>query len=193
VQQEMCHAVDMERTHSIPVLMGSHLEAPPEIKLLIAWDDFANGRRAICFVEQLQKDFGGMFTFTLSFLKFEDLMRPQTAAEMEGKAGEADMVIIAAYGDADLPVVVKDWMQNLGAGKGDSDSPLVVLLSSDERGSMNDRPVQWRLGEAAGRSGRNVLGNAMAWPAKRAGLPVEMACRCNRRVEARAQHAECPA
>jgi hypothetical protein len=189
----MCHDAAVQTAHSIPVRLATDLEGPPELKLLIAWDDFANGRRAICFLERLLEDFGRIFTFTPIFLRFEDLLRPETAAQMKDEATQADLVVIAAYGDADLPVVVTEWIQNLGARKDHNDSPLVVLLSSNERGNVNDRPVQWRLHERAGRSGKNFLGNAIVWPTSGPTLPAEITWRSNRQVNARSRRAECPA
>jgi hypothetical protein len=184
----------MQTAHSISATRRAAFAAPPEFRLLLAWDDFASGRRAVCFLERLVDEFGRMFTFVPSFLRFEDLRQPHVAQQMEDQAAEADLVVIAACGDAELPLLVKDWIRKLGAEKEHSDGALVALLSPGESGFVNDRPVHWHLSEAARRSGRKFLCNPIDWPAKEAAFPVEITWRNNQRGgDSQLRQAECPA
>jgi hypothetical protein len=182
----------MQTTHSISA-GAAGIETPPEFKLLIAYDDFANGRYAMRFLERLVDEFGRLFSFIPRLLKFEDLMRPQVAEQVEKEAAEADMVVVAAYGEADLPTLVKDWLCKLGPRKGKDDGTLVALFSSGKEGTASHRPAQWHLRKAARRSDREFVCNPIDWPAKEATFPVEITWRINGRVNAGSRQAECPA
>jgi hypothetical protein len=169
------------------------LEAPTEFRLLIAYDDFANGRCAVRFLEKLVDEFGKLFTFIPRLLKFEDLMRPQVARQVEHEAAEADMVVVAAYGDADLPVLVRDWLGKLGPREGNREGTLVALFSSGKKGPVNHRPAQWHLRQAARRSERKLLCNPIDWPTKEAAFPVEITWRLKPRLSSGIQSADCSA
>jgi hypothetical protein len=69
----------------------SRPQVNPKLSLLIGYDDFANGRRAISFLRYLKEAFGDLCMFNPQFLRFEDLMRPQVAQEMGSDAAMADM------------------------------------------------------------------------------------------------------
>jgi hypothetical protein len=166
-------------------------DTPPAFKLLIAYEDFANGRWAMRFLETLVDEFGKLFIFMPRLLRFEDLTRPEVARQAEDEAAEADMVVFAAYGDADLPSLVKDWVRKLGLRRGQGDGALVALLSSSKQGATNYAPSQRHLRAAARRSERKFLCNPINWPAREAAFPVEITRRNDRQMSSHPRRAQC--
>ena len=163
----------MQTVESIFAAANFASEEAPEFKMVIAYDDFANGRCALNFFERIVAEFGERFVFVPGFLKFEELLWPRVGQRVAREVAEADMVVIAAYEEADLPSLVKDWLRTWGHARRRNKAALVALLSASQDGTMLRTPVRSHLQQVAQRAGMKFLCN-IDWPKKDVQFPVEI-------------------
>src|SRR5689334_18914055 len=81
-----------------------------QLKVLIAYEDFATGKLSMRLCERLLDRLGHEFQFHTCFWKFDILRMPKLKAMASRDAFEADVLIISTHVDGDLPVEVKRWM-----------------------------------------------------------------------------------
>jgi hypothetical protein len=174
----MCHASTMQP--ALSVLADLDGAEPAELKLVIVYDDFANGRYAMDFLERLIQNFGRLFTFVPRFLRLEELREPCLDASLTEEAGRADMVVIAAREEAELPGRVETLMRAWeGEARGD-EGALIALLRPIWKGSANQAGVRSHLEQVARRAGRTFLCKQIEWPEE----PTEFAVTITQRTPA---------
>ena len=156
-----------------------NIDEVPVLKLVIAYDDFANGLCAMNFFQSLLDEFGWMFIFVPRFLKFEELLRREVAERVAQEAAEADLTVIAAHEGWDLPALVKEWLQTWKGSPKNEDGPFVALLSTPEEASSWRRPVEAHLRKVARRTQKTFLCNQISWPTKEVRFSVEIHHRVN--------------
>ena len=155
------------------------LDEVPVLKMVIAYDDFAHGMCALHFLESLIADFGEMFTFVPRFLKFEELLRWDVAEQVSKEAAEADLNVIAAHEEWELPALVKKWLRTWKGNTVNEDGAFVALLSTPPRTVFWRRPVEAHLRKVALRTKRTFLCNQIEWPRKDVSFSVEIKQRLN--------------
>lgn len=155
---------------------GLRLDDTPELKLVIAYESFADGLCALRFLEKLLQDFGRLFTFVPRFLKFEQLLQPEVAARTSAEAAAADMVIVATSEGTELPALIKKWISQWDAqpGEAHSDGALVALLSSARACRDGLTPIRSYLCRLAERTGRKFLCHQIEWAKTEMAFPVEI-------------------
>jgi hypothetical protein len=100
---------------------------------VIVYDGTNAVSRAKNFVSGLVRQFGDDFGFRCNLWRFDvlGLPRVRTAAARAGDA--ADLLIVSASSDTDLPLPVKDWLNWCADGKTHGSAALVALLESHGR------------------------------------------------------------
>ena len=131
------------------------MKSCPEIpvKVLIAYEDFATGQRAMKLCERLINNLGHDFQFRTCFWKFDILCLPKLKPIASQDAFHADVVIISTYWRDDLPAQVKSWMTSWPGKAPRHPQALVGLLCGDSDQSQNDSPARAFL-EGFARNGR---------------------------------------
>jgi hypothetical protein len=109
----------------------SNSDEAQHFRLVVAYDDFANEIRAREFYGRLVESFGKTITFVPRFLKFEELSGPRVRENLAGDVAAADMPVIAAYENADLPSLAADWIQTWRVKAKRDDGTWLVLLSDN--------------------------------------------------------------
>jgi len=98
------------------------------IHAVVACADFAANRRAEAVLERVSRRFAGRGRLTCSPWSFAllavSVWRRQAAAE----AAAADVIVIAAHGEADFSEVIKDWVSLWVSQKEDRPKALVCAL-----------------------------------------------------------------
>jgi hypothetical protein len=99
-----------------------------DVRVVVACADFAAGRRAEVVLERVNQHFAGQGRLICSLWSFdflaESVFRQQAAAEALG----ADIVVIAAHGEADFSEVIKDWVSLWVSQKEDRPKTLVCAF-----------------------------------------------------------------
>ena len=107
----------MERISSSPPFPSSDLEVSPSFNIVIAYEDFVTGKRAKKTYDYLVANLGHDCEFCNQMWKFE-VLGISKLREMAAKdAVMADVIIISAHGDTDLPAEVKAWIESWLAQK----------------------------------------------------------------------------
>jgi hypothetical protein len=118
------------------------LDETPSLKVVIAYEDFATGQRAMRTCQRLMDELGQEFQVRTSLWKFEVLRLPSLKKAAAEDAAEAEMVIISAHGMGDLPAEVHDWMALWLTKKQGGASALVALLDAAKDDAEGRSPAQ---------------------------------------------------
>jgi hypothetical protein len=128
-----------------------------EFKLVVAYDDFGNGICATEFLKRLAESFGEILTFVPRFLKFEELLELRVRELLVREVAVADMVVFVADEHVTLPDSVENWIRTWETTAGIEDLRLLALFSTSHRDNDRMTPVQWRLRQAARRTGMKFV------------------------------------
>lgn len=108
------------------------------LKVLIAYEDFATGQRAMKICGNLIDQLGQKFQFRTSLWKFDLLRVTKLNAIATQDADAADLVFISAHDRGDLPAEVRKWLAAWQSQPLSSAKALVALLErTDERARVN--------------------------------------------------------
>jgi hypothetical protein len=104
----------------------------PPFRIVIAYEDFDTGLRAKEMLARLSNELNPEFEVQRDVWKFELLghspLRKQAALE----ASAADMILIAARAETELPEHVKSWIEEWAAQRDGRVAALVALLDQEE-------------------------------------------------------------
>jgi hypothetical protein len=143
---------------ALPALAGFEGMETAELKLVIVYDDVTNRQHALDFLDGLIESFGRFVTFLPRFLNFEDFGQRHFDPSAAQAAGLADMVVIVAREEAELPGQVEHLLR---AWKGDNraeDGALVALLRpASAKDTGPQASVRSRLHDVANRTGRTFM------------------------------------
>jgi hypothetical protein len=91
----------------------SHIKpkSAPSFEVVLAYQDFSSGIRAKEFFDRLVRDHGSLFHFLCHLWKFDVLLAPELGDQAVSDAANADMIVIAAHAQTELPHAVKDWVE----------------------------------------------------------------------------------
>jgi hypothetical protein len=102
------------------------------IKVVVAYEDFDTGTRAMEMSERLAFRLKPRFEINSSAWKFEMLAHPQLRNQAVTETSEADMIIVSAHDSTEVPAYVKNWMEGWLTQKRGDQSALVALLDQAE-------------------------------------------------------------
>ena len=117
-------------------------ETKPAFDVVVIYDDPSAARRAMKFFTELVREFGDEFEFHCELWRFDWLDLPKIRAAAVLESCVADLLIVAAQCDADLPAPVKDWLNRCIAEKTPGSAGLVAMLESHR--SWNDMQCRTR-------------------------------------------------
>ena len=128
-------------------------ETKPAFNVVVIYDDRSANRRAMKFFNELVREFGDEFEFHCEIWRFDWLELPKVRAAAVLESSVADLLIVSAQCDADLPAPVKDWLNRCIEEKTPGSAGLVAMLESHR--SWNEMQCRTRqfLQRAANRGG----------------------------------------
>ena len=111
----------------------------PAIGVIIVYEDFHCGLRAMQLYERLTKSFAHDCRFQLNLWKCDILGLPPVAEFAADAAASADLVMISLDRDAKISSKLKTWIEEWAARKTSTDVALVVLVNraGDSPGGLN--------------------------------------------------------
>ena len=107
---------------------GAGAGARLAFRVVMAYDDFASGKRAMATCNFLVYRLGGGIELRSSMWKFDVLRSAKLNQMAVDDAIEADVIIVANSRNGGLPDEVKKWVENWVPRKPARDSVLVALL-----------------------------------------------------------------
>jgi hypothetical protein len=129
-----------------------YVETKHTFDVVVIYDDRSAAKRAMKFFSELVRQFGDEFEFHCESWRFEWLDLPKVRAAAILESSVADLLIVSAQCDADLPGPVKDWLNRCVAEKTPGSAGLVAMLESHR--SWNDIQSRTRQFLQRGQSGR---------------------------------------
>ena len=128
-------------------------ETKPAFDVVVIYDDRSTARRAMKFFSELVREFGDEFEFHCDLWRFDWLDLPKVRAAAVLESSVADLLIVCAQCDADLPAPVKDWLNRCVAEKTPGSAGLVAMLESHRTGHYIQGRTRHFLQSAANRGG----------------------------------------
>ena len=98
--------------------------------IVVACADSETGARALRACDEIVSRLWRDFRFSTGLWKFEDLRKPSAVLAASREATHADMVILSAHADEELPQEVKAWIEQWIANKTEMRRALVALLDN---------------------------------------------------------------
>jgi len=132
----------------------SKLRAP---KVVVVYEDFVTGQRAMKASKRLCEQSSRDLANQPTLWKF-DLLRVPSLARMSAQdAAEADVIILAAHGDQELPAHITKWLNSWLDKKTERTATLVALLGRNDQDGMGGSPAHDHLRTSAERAGLAFL------------------------------------
>ena len=89
----------------------SRSEAAPTFNVVVAYDGPRTARRAMDLVDGMTRDMGAEVSIHRNLWRFDVLSFPSERQTAVNDAVRADLVVVAANGDEELPAPVKVWLE----------------------------------------------------------------------------------
>jgi len=152
----------MQNTLNFPLKRSPELEVSPAFNIVIAYEDFETGKRAMRTYDYLVQHLGEECGFRNQMWKF-DVLSVAKLREMAVKdATAADIIIVAAHGADALPAAVKEWMEAVLA---EQTNAIALVGLFDSEASIGNSPREY-LVNAAKRGGMEFFSQPGLWPGK---------------------------
>lgn len=121
------------------------------LNVVMVYDDRHAASRAMNILSGLVRQFGDDFEFRCDLWRFDVLGLPEVRREAACAGAAADLLVVSASCDKDLPLPVQDWLNSCADGMPPGSAALVGLLESRGRGDVQCRTRQF-LKDAADRN-----------------------------------------
>jgi hypothetical protein len=112
-------------------------------KVVVAFDDSATSSPALKTCEYVIQQLGNDIQVRRKIVDFKQETTPQSRAAAARDAAKADMVIVAAREDEQLPLPMQEWMDEWAANRSADEGALVAILNRSTRAntksSVRDR------------------------------------------------------
>jgi hypothetical protein len=155
------HFLAMQNTLTFPSVDSSELEVNPSFNVVIAYEDFETGKHAKKTYDYLVEHLGHDCAFSNQMWKF-DVLAVTKLREMAARdAVAADIIIVSAHGNSELPAEVKAWIELWLKPNGNAIA-LVALFDSLADGENN--PVRSYLADVARRGKMEFFAQPGRWP-----------------------------
>ena len=120
----------MRATQFTPTAEAAGLDFRSEIRIVIAYDDVADGKRAMQTYHNLAGELERGSEFNYELWKFDALQVPQLSELAAQQARGADIIIVATH-NCGLPSSVKSWIASwLRPGAGRPRALVALLVAS---------------------------------------------------------------
>jgi len=145
---------------SFPSIRTHEADAPADFNVVIAYEDFETGKHAKKTYDFLVEHLGDECRFNNQMWKFDVLAVPKLLEMAAKDAAHADIVIVSAHGNSDLPPEVKAWM-DAWITKPSRAIALVGLFGAQE---YLNNPARGFLAGVARRAGIEFFSQPGLWP-----------------------------
>jgi hypothetical protein len=152
----------MQSTLSLPPLGSSEAEVNPVFNIVIAYEDFETGKHAKKTYDYLVEHLSTECEFTNQMWKFEVLSVAKLRHMAVKDAVDADIILVSAHGQNDLPEEVKAWIEGWLAEPHQAIA-LVGLFNQDE---SLDNPARDYLERIARRGNMEFFSQPGFWPGR---------------------------
>jgi hypothetical protein len=142
-------------------------------KIVIAYENFAAGIRAKKMLERLASELQPDFQINSDVWEFEMLGHRRLREQAATEASEADMIVVSARGDAELPAHVKNWVDGWLPQRRGGLTALVALLDLEEKSSSAQSTCAY-LRQVAGKGRMDFFCKAGDWEHRDSEYTVEI-------------------
>lgn len=142
----------------LPVFPADH-GAVPEFNVVIAYEDYRAAERAKQAYDFLVANLVHEWRVSSQMWKFEVLGNPELREMAAKDAAQANLIIVSARGEGELPAEVKAWIELWLGCQGESVA-LVALFDCSPEAAEHAQEAQGYLEEAASRGRMEFF----AWP-----------------------------
>ena len=95
---------------SISLAADAGLKTDPTFNVVMVYEDVPTGSRAMKTYGHIVDQIGREVAFNNEMWKFDALRQPEVKELAAAQAAQADMIIISAHGNRELPQAVRSWI-----------------------------------------------------------------------------------
>jgi hypothetical protein len=139
-------------------------EVSPPLNIVVVFADTLLAKKSAQIYNELIEQFAPDCVFNASWWKFDRLLQRELFEAASHDAAEADIVIVAAHADEDLPEPVKGWMDMALCKAAKQDRLLIALLGAGTGWRSADSAANQYLRTAAQEAGMEYLHRWVALP-----------------------------
>ena len=145
----------MTNEHALNEPAESHgNDAKPKFNIAVAYDSYGAARRALRIFSSLLDAFGDEFDFQCQLWRFDVLALLDVRQAAVRSSTSADMLVVSAEADGEMPAFLKQWLEDSIEGKAPGTAALVGLLEArGQTASEMYSPTRRFLQDAAHRAG----------------------------------------
>lgn len=110
----------------------AHQSPPYPLRAILVYEDVAAALRAQDLIHRLASELQPEFELSNEVWKFELLRHLQLKEEARAEAVEADLIIISAGKDTELPEMITSWIESWLADKVGRHTSLIALFNREE-------------------------------------------------------------
>ncbi len=151
-----------------PAAVNHHSHAKPRFNVVIVYEDFVTGTRAMTVYDSLARSLANHYEFTNSAWKFEILRQASLKTIAVFDALEADLILISSHAGDELPDEVRAWIDLSLRQANQTNCALVLLLAETDEMIGRLAPAHSYLQEVADQYKLDFFSQAVDAP----GLPV---------------------
>ena len=144
---------------SFPAFGSSDREIDSALNVVIAYEDLETGKRAMKTYEYMVQQLGDQCLFANQMWKFDVLAVPKLKEIAAKDAAAAEIIIVSAHANRELPTAVRDWIELWLAHKTEA-SALVGLFDAN----TIENPIRTYLTEVARRAKIEFFCQPGLWP-----------------------------
>jgi len=164
------------RNRRLNAVSAVRANSRPIFQVVVAYEDYAAGRRANETCSFLLSQLGDEFELRCGMWKFEILRNAKLAEIAAAEALEADVFIVAAHGSSPLPIEVTSWIDHWLPLRDERTTALIALIDGNPNLMGGTPPAYSYLEEIAAKAKMDFLPQLIAsggvgFPPPGTGLP----------------------
>lgn len=148
-------------------------EALPKFEVILAYEDLATGLRAMRAFDHVVHQLDMEADFRVNVWKFDLLLELAKHERVGNEAADADILMLAAHGQRELPGAVNAWLKLWLDLKKDRPAALVVSLDAGAKDSAGGNQILNRLRPLAAQAGVDVFSHFSGTPGSELNLALE--------------------
>jgi hypothetical protein len=158
----------MRNTLTFPSFKRPTADVDSSFNVVIAYEDFETGKHGKKTYDFLVQNLGEECRFDNQMWKFDVLAVPKLREMAAKDAVAADIIIISAHGQSELPMEVKSWMELWLSEKTNA----IAIVGLFDLEAYEDNAARTYLAEVAQRAGIEFFAQPGPWPKQEAPLQL---------------------
>ena len=158
---------------SMAIAIAHEVTERESFNITIAYDKAQSGRRAMGLLDGIVAQCGGRFAIRHEVWRFDVLELPEIHKMASASVVKADLIVLAADGEHDLPPWVKGWLKTWSEASNPGYGALAAMLRGRPESIRGRSPARCFLETLAHATGKQFFAREAGAPSRMEGLSVD--------------------